>query len=48
MQSLCGNYHVDPGEECDEELENFGECFTGESDVCCHDNCTFKDGSVCR
>ena len=45
VQSLCGNYRIDPG---DEGLENFGGCFTGEPDVCCNDNCTFKDEAVCR
>ena len=47
-QSLCGNYRVEPGEQCDEGLENFGQCATGEPDSCCHNNCTFKHGAMCR
>ena len=46
--SLCGNYRVDPGETCDEGLENFGLCATEELNTCCHDNCTLKTGANCR
>lgn len=46
--TLCGNHRIDPGEDCDEGLENFGQCVTEPVESCCLDNCTFKQGAACR
>uniref|UniRef100_A0A1I8HA77 Disintegrin domain-containing protein n=1 Tax=Macrostomum lignano TaxID=282301 RepID=A0A1I8HA77_9PLAT len=35
---MCGNYRLDPGEECDAGISG---------DHCCHGNCKFKPGAVC-
>jgi len=41
VSSFCGNGVREEGEDCD--------CgFMCDQDRCCHDNCTFTAGSLCR
>ena len=43
FSSLCGNYQVDEGEQCDGGHTTLNGC-----DPCCTEQCQLTDGSVCR